>query len=80
MKKLEAQLTKGTASCSSAMAPWKCITPKKNCWASPDLRGFFRGLGYPAASLQMVAVEEQLLLYSNEIRLTDDLTFIEVRF
>jgi phosphoserine phosphatase RsbU/P len=37
-------------------------------------------LGYPAASLQMGAVEEQLLLYSNDIRLTDDLTFIEVRF
>jgi len=37
-------------------------------------------LGYPASRLQMSAVEEQLLLYSNEIRLTDDLTFIEVRF
>jgi hypothetical protein len=30
--------------------------------------------------LQMSSLEEQLLLYSNEIRLTDDLTFIEVRF
>jgi PAS domain S-box-containing protein len=39
-----------------------------------------QGLGYPACDLQMHAVEEQLLLYSNEIRLTDDVTFIEVRF
>jgi phosphoserine phosphatase RsbU/P len=39
-----------------------------------------QGLGYPAQSLQMSALEKQLLLYSNDIRLTDDLTFIEVRF
>ena len=33
-----------------------------------------------AISVQVNALEEQLLLYSNDIRLTDDLTFIEVRF
>jgi phosphoserine phosphatase RsbU/P len=37
-------------------------------------------VGYPACGLQINAIEEQLLLYSNDIRLTDDLTFIEVRF
>ncbi|MHB8972998.1 MAG: PP2C family protein-serine/threonine phosphatase [Pirellulaceae bacterium] len=37
-------------------------------------------VGYPARGLPISAVERQLLLYSNEIRLTDDLTFIEVRF
>ena len=37
-------------------------------------------VGYPACGLQINRVEEQLLLYSNDIRLTDDLTFIEVRF
>ncbi len=36
--------------------------------------------GYPARGFQITAIEEQLLLYSNDIRLTDDLTFIEVRF
>ncbi len=36
--------------------------------------------GYRARGLQIGAVEEQLLVYSNDIRLTDDLTFIEVRF
>ncbi len=36
--------------------------------------------GCPASGLQINAIEEQLLLYSNDIRLTDDLTFIEVRF
>jgi sigma-B regulation protein RsbU (phosphoserine phosphatase) len=36
--------------------------------------------GYPASGLQISAVEEQLLRYSNGIRLSDDLSFIEVRF
>jgi phosphoserine phosphatase RsbU/P len=39
-----------------------------------------KDVGYPASGLQMSAVEEQLLRYSNEIRLPDDVTFIEVRF
>jgi sigma-B regulation protein RsbU (phosphoserine phosphatase) len=39
-----------------------------------------QGTGYPAHRLEVSAVEEQLLVYSNDIRLTDDLTFIEVRF
>ncbi len=44
------------------------------------LVGILQGLGYPQAGLQVGAVEEQLLRYSNDIRLPDDLTFIEVRF
>ena len=36
--------------------------------------------GYPACGLKSGAVEEQILLYSNDIRLNDDLTFIEVHF
>lgn len=44
------------------------------------LVGILREVGYPERGLQISAVEEQLLLYSNAIRLTDDLTFIEVRF
>jgi phosphoserine phosphatase RsbU/P len=39
-----------------------------------------RRLGYPASTLRMNALEEELLLYSNSIRLLDDLAFIEVRF
>ena len=35
--------------------------------------------GYPGADIQMVALEEELLKYSNGIRLEDDLTFIEIR-
>jgi phosphoserine phosphatase RsbU/P len=46
----------------------------------PGLVRILQGLGYPACGLQMSSLEKQLLLYSNEIRLTDDLTFIEVRF
>jgi PAS domain S-box-containing protein len=39
-----------------------------------------KGIGYPESGLRIAAIEEQLLLYSNDIRLPDDLTFIEVRF
>jgi len=35
--------------------------------------------GYPAADLQMAVLEEDLLKYSNGIRLADDLTLIEVQ-
>jgi len=38
-----------------------------------------RAQGYPQAGIQMDALEEELLKYSNAIRLTDDLTLIDVR-
>ncbi|NQU21060.1 MAG: SpoIIE family protein phosphatase [Candidatus Nealsonbacteria bacterium] len=44
------------------------------------LIGILRKLGYPQAGIQMEALEEELLKYSNAIRLDDDLTFIEIRF
>ena len=37
-------------------------------------------LGYPQRGIQMNAVEEALLKFSNAIRLEDDLTFLEARF
>jgi serine phosphatase RsbU (regulator of sigma subunit) len=39
-----------------------------------------KGQGYPQSQLQMEALEEALLKYSNSIRLDDDLTIVEVRF
>ena len=36
--------------------------------------------GYPDCSIDMDALEEELLKYSNAIRLEDDLTLIEIRF
>jgi PAS domain S-box-containing protein len=36
--------------------------------------------GYPESDLRMDLLEEELLKYSNAIRLEDDLTFVEVRF
>ncbi|MEN6448899.1 MAG: SpoIIE family protein phosphatase [Thermoguttaceae bacterium] len=36
--------------------------------------------GYPGSDIQVAAVEEQLLKYSNAVRLDDDLTLIEVCF
>ena len=42
------------------------------------LIGMLKQQGYPAADLQMEALEEDLLKYSNCIRLADDLTLIEV--
>ena len=35
--------------------------------------------GYPTADIQMETLEEDLLKYSNGIRLADDLTLIEIR-
>jgi phosphoserine phosphatase RsbU/P len=36
--------------------------------------------GYPAAGLQTASIEEELLKYSNAVRLEDDLTLIEIGF
>jgi PAS domain S-box-containing protein len=43
------------------------------------LIAMLQGQGYPAADIQMEALEEALLKYSNDIRLTDDLTLIEIK-
>ena len=43
------------------------------------LIGILKQQGYPQADLQMEALEEELLKYSNAIRLDDDLTFVEIR-
>jgi phosphoserine phosphatase RsbU/P len=37
-------------------------------------------IGYPASGLKIGAVEEQILVYSNDLRLPDDITLIEARF
>lgn len=37
-------------------------------------------LGYPESGINIAAVEEELLRFSNAIRLEDDLTFLEARF
>jgi PAS domain S-box-containing protein len=47
---------------------------------SEGLEDILRRTGYPGNALQISALEEQLLRYSNNIRLSDDLTFIDVRF
>lgn len=44
------------------------------------LASILRDLGFPSDRLQMGEIEERLLRYSNGIRLTDDLTFIEIEF
>ena len=44
------------------------------------LIAILKKLGYPQSGIRAAAVEEQLLKYSNSIRLEDDLTFIEMRF
>jgi phosphoserine phosphatase RsbU/P len=44
------------------------------------LVGILKDLGYPARSIKIDRLEEALLNFSNEIRLDDDLTLLEVRF
>jgi sigma-B regulation protein RsbU (phosphoserine phosphatase) len=43
------------------------------------LLGILRSSGYPTSSIQMKAVEEELLRFSNGLRLDDDVTFLEAR-
>ncbi len=43
------------------------------------LVGILKKQGYPKSAIQMDALEEALLRYSNTIRLEDDLTLIEIR-
>jgi sigma-B regulation protein RsbU (phosphoserine phosphatase) len=57
------------------------IQNARNEWLGVE--GFTRilkGLDYPKAPLNMEAFEEQLLKFSNDIRLQDDITIIEARF
>jgi sigma-B regulation protein RsbU (phosphoserine phosphatase) len=44
------------------------------------LVGLLKSQGYPRNTIDMSALEETLLKYSNSIRLEDDLTLIEMRF
>jgi PAS domain S-box-containing protein len=44
------------------------------------LMTILRKQGYPQTGIQMDTLEEELLKYSNAIRLEDDLTLIEIRF
>ncbi len=44
------------------------------------LVGMLKRHGYPEVDIEMDAIEEALLKYSNAIRLEDDLTILEVRF
>jgi serine phosphatase RsbU (regulator of sigma subunit) len=42
------------------------------------LIAILKRLGYPASDIQVSAIEEELLKYSNAVRLEDDLTFVEI--
>jgi PAS domain S-box-containing protein len=44
------------------------------------LIAILKELGYPEGGIRAAAVEEQLLKYSNSVRLEDDLTLVEIRF
>ena len=44
------------------------------------LVGILKNQGYPERGIDMASLEEELLKYSNSIRLDDDLTLMEVRF
>jgi sigma-B regulation protein RsbU (phosphoserine phosphatase) len=44
------------------------------------LIAILKKLGYPKSSVPIAAVEEELLKYSNAVRLEDDLTLMEIHF
>jgi sigma-B regulation protein RsbU (phosphoserine phosphatase) len=44
------------------------------------LAGILKSLDYPQAPLNMGALAEELLKFSNDIRLQDDIAIIEIRY
>jgi phosphoserine phosphatase RsbU/P len=44
------------------------------------LKAILRRQGYPASGIQIAAIEQELLKYSNAVRLQDDLTLMEIWF
>ncbi len=57
------------------------IQDARNEWLG--VKGFvqiLKSLDYPKISLSMGTLEEKLLMFSNDIRLQDDITIIEVRY
>jgi sigma-B regulation protein RsbU (phosphoserine phosphatase) len=46
----------------------------------PGILRMLKELDYPASGLKIGAIEERILLYSNDLRLPDDITLIEARF
>ena len=53
---------------------------QKKLLGTQGLIRILQGVDYPASDLRIRAIEEQLLRYSSDIRLPDDLTFLEARF
>ena len=47
---------------------------------SEGLINILTSLGYPQSNIEMEALQKALLCFSNNIRLEDDLTFLDVRF
>ena len=69
-----------TVSCCSVMEPSRSITPTARCLGVEGLMRILGNFGYPKSDINANALEEELLKFSNAIRLEDDLTFIEVTF
>ncbi|MBS1212953.1 MAG: putative sensor protein, partial [Proteobacteria bacterium] len=51
-----------------------------NMLGAAGLVELLRTLGYPSAPIDISALQKALLIYSNSIRLADDLTLLELRF
>jgi PAS domain-containing protein len=57
------------------------IQNAKNEWLGNErFTRILKSLDYPRKKLSMDSLEEELLKFSNDIRLQDDITIIEVRF
>ena len=53
---------------------------ENNLLGVDGLIAMLKKLGYPDSGIQGTALEEELLKYSNSVRLEDDLSLIEIRF
>jgi len=76
----EAQFDKGERLLFFSDGVVEIHNAQKELLGTQGLVRILQGVGYPASDLRISAIEEQLLRYSSDIRLPDDITFLEVRF
>jgi sigma-B regulation protein RsbU (phosphoserine phosphatase) len=78
-EEVEAQLAAGDGLLMFSDGAFEVPNAQGELLGVEGLIRILKGLGYPATSIKGEAVEEELLKFSNAIRLDDDITFIEVR-
>lgn len=77
---VEARLEKGDCVLLVSDGAFEIHNAQNGLLGIEGLVRILKASGYPESGIHMATVEEELLKFSNTIRLADDVTFIEVRF